>query len=104
MKNNDLDKAVLRVTGITKRFPGVVANDNIDFSLTQGEIHGLLGENGAGKTTLMNVVYGLYTPDEVVRLLTQAGFVGMGMFGDYDLKPWHEDALEWIVTAERPLA
>ena len=64
MKNNDLDKAVLRVKGITKNFPGVLANDNIDFTLAQGEIHGLLGENGAGKTTLMNVVYGLYTPDE----------------------------------------
>jgi simple sugar transport system ATP-binding protein len=55
---------ILELEGITKRFPGVLANDNISFSLQEGEIHGILGENGAGKTTLMNILYGLYHPDE----------------------------------------
>ena len=54
---------ILDMTGITKSFPGVLANDRIDFTLDRGETHVLLGENGAGKSTLMNILYGLYQPD-----------------------------------------
>ena len=58
------DPPTLEMRGITKRFPGTVANDGIGLDVRAGEIHALLGENGAGQTTLMNVLYGLLTPDE----------------------------------------
>ncbi len=80
---------VLELKGITKRFPGVLANDHINLQLHEGEILALLGENGAGKSTLMNVLYGLYTPEEgeifvrgqraVIREPNDAIALGIGM-------------------------
>ena len=55
---------VIQMKNITKRFPGIIANDNITFELKKGEIHALVGENGAGKSTLMSVIFGLYQPED----------------------------------------
>jgi general nucleoside transport system ATP-binding protein len=78
---------VLELKGIKKIFPGVIANDNVNFDLNKGEIHVLLGENGAGKTTLMNIVYGLYQQDagdilvngKVVNIKSPKDAIGLGI-------------------------
>ena len=80
---------LLRMSGITKAFPGVLANDHVDFDVRAGEVHTLFGENGAGKSTLMRILYGLYRPDagqiringEVVEISSPAAAIrhGIGM-------------------------
>lgn len=80
---------IIEMLGITKEFPGIIANDNVTFQVKKGEIHALLGENGAGKSTLMNVLFGLYQPEAgTIRLRgkeveisgpRQANSLGIGM-------------------------
>src|SRR5271167_4740883 len=79
----------LTLTGITKRYVGVVANDNVDLTVMPGEIHAVLGENGAGKSTLMKIIYGVTKPDagtllwngryENITKPAQARRMGIGM-------------------------
>src|SRR5215218_10985077 len=85
----DAVEPILALHGVTKRFGGATALDNVDFELLPGEIHGLVGENGAGKSTLMKILSGVHTPDEgeivlrgeVVRFSTpaEAKARGIGM-------------------------
>src|SRR5512137_1944815 len=63
MQDRGTAQWAVEMRGVTKRFPGVLANDQVNLQVRPGEVHALLGENGAGKTTLMNILSGLYRPD-----------------------------------------
>ncbi len=108
----DAPRTVLEMRRITKRFPGIVANDSVDFDLRQGEVHALLGENGAGKSTLMNILYGLYHPEEGeieiagkrVRLGTPSAAIaaGVGMVHQHFMLIPVMTVAENIVLGEEP--
>ena len=103
---------VLEMRHITKRFPGIVANDDVSFDLVEGEVHALLGENGAGKSTLMNILYGLYHADEgeiliqgkPVRLGAPSASIGagVGMVHQHFMLIPVMTVAENIVLAEEP--
>ncbi|WP_273486700.1 ATP-binding cassette domain-containing protein, partial [Lentibacter algarum] len=65
---------LLKIEGLTKAYPGVVANDSVSFEIKYGEVHALLGENGAGKSTLVKMIYGLVKPDSGTMLMNGAPF------------------------------
>ncbi len=69
-----MSAALLRISGLTKAYPGVVANDDVSFEIAPGEVHALLGENGAGKSTLVKMIYGLVKPDSGTMTLRDAPF------------------------------
>ncbi|OBR68455.1 heme ABC transporter ATP-binding protein [Paenibacillus oryzae] len=106
------NETVVQLKGITKRFPGLVANDSIDFELKKGQIHALLGENGAGKSTLMNILFGLYQPDEgeiwingkqtVISGASKAIELGIGMVHQHFKLVQPFTVAENIVLGEEP--
>ncbi len=103
---------LLEVRGLTKSFPGVLANDHIDLEIEEGEIHGLLGENGAGKSVLMSTIYSLYRPDEgriflrgrEVHMVSPASAIrcGVGMVHQHLTVVPHLRVWENIVLGEEP--
>lgn len=103
---------VVEMRGITKIFPGIVANDSVDFDVKRGEIHVLLGENGAGKTTLMNILYGLYHPTrgeifirgqrQEIRSPNDAIALGVGMVHQHFMLVENFTVAENIVLGNEP--
>ncbi|WP_255374459.1 ATP-binding cassette domain-containing protein [Tissierella sp. P1] len=82
-----MDEKLLRLRNVSKQFPGVLANDNINLDIRKGEIHAIIGENGAGKSTLMNILYGLHQPTtgeiyfngNAVKLTSPLDAIGLGI-------------------------
>ena len=103
----------IELTGVTKRFPGVVANDDINLEVTQGEIHAICGENGAGKSTLMKILYGMQPPDsgtirirgETVELNSpaQAIDLGIGMVHQHFMLADQLTVLENVILGAEPM-
>ncbi|MFA9435696.1 MAG: ABC transporter ATP-binding protein [Candidatus Bathyarchaeota archaeon] len=102
----------ISMKGITKRFPGVLANDDITFTVEKGEIHGLLGENGAGKSVLMSILYGLYRSDEGIILIdgeaqivdspSTAMRLGIGMVHQHFMLIPNLTVVENIILGDEP--
>ncbi len=110
----DTEVPAVRLTGITKRFPGVVANSDITFTVRRGTVHALVGENGAGKSTLMNTLYGMHKPDEgtievdgrtvVFDSPADAIAVGIGMVHQHFMLADNLTVWENIVLGSEPAA
>src|SRR3978361_1134922 len=102
----------VELRGITKRFPGVVANRDIELRVARGEVHAIVGENGAGKSTLMKTLYGMHRPDEgqilvdgrpvTFRSPGDAIAAGIGMVPHHLLRPENFPVLENIVRGSEP--
>jgi len=108
----DAGAPVIELRGITKRFPGVVANSGVDLLVRRGEVHAIVGENGAGKSTLMKTLYGMHRPDEGIILVdgkptvfkspTQAIAAGIGMVHQHFMLADNFTVLENIVLGNEP--
>src|SRR3954468_70287 len=103
---------VIELRGITKRFPGVVANSDVNLTVGRGEVHAVVGENGAGKSTLMKTLYGMHQPDEgtillegrpvVFRTPTAAIAAGIGMVHQHFMLADNFTVLENIILGSEP--
>ena len=105
--------AAIELEGITKRFPGVIANDNVNLRVEQGEIHAICGENGAGKSTLMKILYGMQRADEGRMLVngTEVEFdspseaidLGIGMVHQHFMLADNLTVLENVILGSEPM-